>query len=177
MISSLMYRPAGIVRQEESQRLARQYLTVDRFDLVRQRVDFARRQRQVGIEEVSQLDAPRLGSEAVHVAVPVEAPGTPSTLFDSKSSLVNAIQQLLPRLVGIVSVGKSYGLVAMPCGRDHSYRPARFDPVHDSSRYQIFKLRYVPATRSSRIRCWDIFHASSPSRRLSSSIMRRSRSA
>ena len=168
---------AGIVRQEESQRLARQHLTVDRFDLVRQRVDFARRQRQVGIEEVSQLDAPRLGSEAEHMAVTVEAPGAPSALFDGEGSLVNAVQQLLPRLVGGVSVGKSYGLVAMPGGRDHSYGPTRFDPVHDRSRYQIFKLRHVPATRSSSIRCWDIFHASNPSRRRSSSIMRRSRSA
>ena len=51
---------AGVVGQQEAQRLARQHGFVDGRDLVRQRVDERGVDRQNGIEEMRKADAMRL---------------------------------------------------------------------------------------------------------------------
>ncbi len=48
---------AGIVGEQEAQRLARQHLAVDGGDLVRQRLDLRRADGEVGVEQVGEPDA------------------------------------------------------------------------------------------------------------------------
>ena len=69
---------AGIVGEQEAQRLARQHLLVDGRDLVRQRLDDRGVDGEQRIEEVGQVDALRLGDQAEQRAVAVEAPGAAS---------------------------------------------------------------------------------------------------
>ena len=68
---------AGIIGQQKAQRLARQHLAIDGGDLVRQRLDQRRVDRQVGIEKVGKPDAQRLRSQPQQMTVPIEGPGTP----------------------------------------------------------------------------------------------------
>ena len=78
---------AGIVGEQEAQRLARQHRFVDRRDLVRQRIDERRVDRQHGIEQVRQADAMRFGDEPEESAVAVEAP-RPAHFDDFEARLV-----------------------------------------------------------------------------------------
>ena len=65
---------AGVVGQQEAQRLARQHLAVDGGDLVRQRLDERGVDGEERVEEVGQADALRLGDQPEQRAVAVEAP-------------------------------------------------------------------------------------------------------
>ena len=78
---------AGVVGEQEAQRLARQHRLVDGRDLVRQRLDQRGVDGQHRIEQVRQADAMRLGDEAEQRAVAVEAPG-PALLHDFEARLV-----------------------------------------------------------------------------------------
>ena len=55
---------AGVVGEQEAQRLARQHLAVDGSDLVRQRLDLGGGDREVGVEQVREPDAVGFGREA-----------------------------------------------------------------------------------------------------------------
>ena len=66
---------AGIVGEQEAQRLPGQHRLVDGGDLVRQRVDQRGVHGEHRIEEVGEADAVRLGDETEQRAVAVEAPG------------------------------------------------------------------------------------------------------
>ena len=65
---------AGIVGEQEAQRLPRQHRLVDGGDLVRQRIDERGVDREDRIEQVREADAVRFGDEAEQRAVAVEAP-------------------------------------------------------------------------------------------------------
>ena len=93
---------AGVVGEQEAQRLARQHRLVDRRDLVRQRLDERGVDRQHRIEEVREADAVRLGDEAEERAVAVEAPGA-ALLDDLEARLVVAVEQLVRHLAGRAS--------------------------------------------------------------------------
>ena len=67
---------AGIVGQQEPERLAGKHLLVDRRDLVRERFDQRGVDGQQRIEEVGQPDAVGFGNQAEHPPVAVEAPRT-----------------------------------------------------------------------------------------------------
>ena len=54
---------AGIVGQQEAQRLARQHLAIDGRDLVRQRLDLRRADREIGVEKMGEADAVGLGRQ------------------------------------------------------------------------------------------------------------------
>ena len=71
---------AGIVGEQEAQRLARQHALVDGRDLVRQRLDERGVDGEHRIEQMRETDAMRLGDEPEQRAVAVEAPRPP--LFD-----------------------------------------------------------------------------------------------
>jgi hypothetical protein len=71
---------AGVVGQQEAQRLARQHGLVDGGDLVRQRLDDGGMHGQHRIEQVGQADALGLGNQAEQRAIAVETPGP--ALFD-----------------------------------------------------------------------------------------------
>ena len=66
---------AGVVGEQEAQRLARQHRLVDRRDLVRQRLDERGVDGEHRVEQVREADALRLGDEPEERAVAVEAPG------------------------------------------------------------------------------------------------------
>ena len=63
---------ARIVGEQEAHRLTRQQLVVDGGDLMRQRLDEAGGDGDVGIEEPGQVDAVGLGDEPEQLPVPVE---------------------------------------------------------------------------------------------------------
>ena len=77
---------AGVVGQQEAQRLARQHRLVDGRDLVRQRLDDRGVDGQHRVEEVGQADALRLGDQAEEGAVAVEAPGRPCSTTSRRGS-------------------------------------------------------------------------------------------
>ena len=87
---------AGVVGQQEAQRLARQHRLVDGRDLVRQRLDVGGVDGQHRVEEVGQADALRLGDQAEEGAVAVEAPGA-ALLDELQARLVVAVEQLVGR--------------------------------------------------------------------------------
>ena len=95
---------AGVVGEQEAQRLARQHRLVDGRDLVRQRLDERGVDREHRIEQVREADAVRLGDEAEERAVAVEAPRA-ALLDDLEARLVVAVEELVGdparrRLVG-----------------------------------------------------------------------------
>ncbi len=85
---------AGVVGEQEAQRLARQHRLVDGGDLVRQRLDQRGVDREHRIEQVGQADAVRLGDETEQRAVAVEAP-RPARLDDLEARLVVPVEDLV----------------------------------------------------------------------------------
>ena len=85
---------AGIVGEQEPQRLARQHLAVDGRDLVRQRLDLRRADGEIRIEQVGKADAVRLGREAQQCAVGIE-PVTRGRPRRDRAGLLAAIEQPL----------------------------------------------------------------------------------
>ena len=109
---------AGIVGQQEAQRLARKHGLVYRGDLVRQRIDHRGVDRQHRIEEVRQLDAHRLGDQAEQRAVAVEAP-RPALLHEIEPQLVVPVEQLVRDLSRCSLVSQLECLGAEPLDVDH----------------------------------------------------------
>ena len=85
---------AGIVGEQEAQRLPRQHLAIDRRDLMRQRLDLRRRDGDVGVEEIGEADAVGLGGKPKQAAVGVEGVG-PAGLDELKADLFAAHDQPL----------------------------------------------------------------------------------
>ena len=85
---------AGIVGEQEAQRLARQHLAVDGGDLVRQRLDLRRADREVGVEQMRESDAIGLGRQAQQAAVGIEGVG-PASFEKLERCLFAAIKQPL----------------------------------------------------------------------------------
>ena len=96
---------AGVVGEQEAQRLARQHRLVDGRDLVRQRLDERGVDGEHRVEEVGEADAVRLGDEAEERAVAVEAP-RPARLDDLEARLVVAVEELVRDAAGRVLVGQ-----------------------------------------------------------------------
>ena len=71
---------AGVVGQQEAQRLAGQHLVVDSIDLVRQRVEVRRLNGEERVEQVRERDPLGLGHEPEEAAVAVHRPGPPGLL-------------------------------------------------------------------------------------------------
>ena len=85
---------AGIVGEQEAQRLARQHLAVDGRDLVRQRLDLRRADGEIGIEQVGEPDAVGLRRQPQQAAVGVEGVGPPG-LDELEAAFLAAIDQPL----------------------------------------------------------------------------------
>ena len=80
---------ARVVGEQEAQRLAWKHLAIDGGDLVRQRIDLRRGDRDVGVEEIGQTNAVRLGREAQQPAIGVEPIG-PARLDELEADLLAA---------------------------------------------------------------------------------------
>ena len=88
-----------IVSQEESERLTRQHLFVDSFDLMRKRVEIRRLDSKERIKQVSKRYPLRLGHEPEEIPVGIHRPGPPG-LLDREPRFVFAVEQLLVGLAG-----------------------------------------------------------------------------
>ena len=91
---------AGVVGEQEAQRLTRQHRVVDAGDLVRQRVDHRRVDRQQRVEQVREADALRFGHQPEQRAVAVEAPRPPLG-DDLEPGLVVAVEQFVGDRAGL----------------------------------------------------------------------------
>ena len=129
---------AGVVREQEAQRLARQHRLVDRGDLVRQRLDQRGVDREHRVEQVRQADAVRLGDQAEERPVAVEAPGTTGG-HDLQHGLVVPIEQLVADPAAGVLVGELHGVRAEPLHADHRHQPVGQDAAHDGIRLEGFE--------------------------------------
>ena len=69
--------------------MARKHLSIDGGDLVRQRLDLRRRDRDVGVEQIRQANAVRLGRKAQQAAIGVEPIG-PARLDEFKADFFAA---------------------------------------------------------------------------------------
>ena len=130
---------ARVVCKEEAQRLARQHLAVDRLDLMRKWLDHARRERKVGIKQVSETDSPRLGREAEQVPVAVEAPRSAGAVGDAERAFVGAVEEPLLDPGSMVPEDQRQGLRAVPLGGDDRDRTGRVDGGRDCASYQVFE--------------------------------------
>jgi hypothetical protein len=108
---------AGIIGQEEAQRLARQHGLVDGGDLVRQRLDVGGVHRHHGVEQVGEADALRFGNQAEECAITVETPGSPD-LHDFEPWFVVAIEELIGDFPGRRLVSQLQRLGAKPLDAD-----------------------------------------------------------
>ena len=82
---------ARVIGEEKAQRLARQHLAIDRRNLVRQRIDQARMDREIRVEIMRKLDAVGLCHQTQQRAVGVEGPG-PAALHHLQPMLVVPIE-------------------------------------------------------------------------------------
>ena len=80
---------ARIVGEQEAQRLAREHLAIDRRDLMRQCLDLRCGDGDVGVEEIGEADAVRLGGEPKQTAVGIEGV-SPAGLDELKCGLLAA---------------------------------------------------------------------------------------
>ena len=140
---------AGIVGEQEAQRLARQHGLVDGRDLVRQRLDDRGVDRQHRVEQVREADALRLGDEAEQRAVAVEAP-RPALLHELEARLVVAIEQLVRHLAGGRLVGELERLGAEPLHADDDHDRVGDDPPHRCTWLKLFELDH--ASRPSAVK-------------------------
>ena len=151
---------AGVVGQQEAQRLARQHGLVHGRDLVRQGIHQGGVHREDGIEEMGQADAVRLADEAVVGAVAVEAPGA-ALLDHLQARLVLAVEDLLGDAARGRAVDQGQRLGAVPLHVDDLRRGLREQAAHGGARLEIFQsqrglevtariARPAPALRTKR---------------------------
>ncbi len=132
---------AGIVGEQEAQRLARQHLAVDRGDLVRQRLDQRGRQRQVGIEQIGEPDALRLGCQPEQVAITAERP-RPSRSSQLERRLVAAVDQPVANRSARLLERDLDRLVAEPLDLDDLRRSAGHQAAHGRSGDQLLEVAH-----------------------------------
>ena len=142
---------AGVVGQQEAQRLARQHGLVHRGDLVRQGIHEGGVHREDGIEEVGQADAVGLGDQAVRGAVAVEAP-RPALLDHLQPLFVVAVEDLLGDASRGRPVDHGQRLGAVPLDADDLGRTAREQAADGGARLEIFELQGSPGAVTLRKR-------------------------
>ena len=132
---------AGVIGQEEAERLARQHRLVDGGDLVRQRLDEARADRDVRVEEVGEIDPLRLAGQLEGFPVAVEGPGLPF-LDDRQARLVLAVDEALGHGAVGGPVGQRQDLGAVPADVDDRDRVIRCDAGDEGALGQVLEPSY-----------------------------------
>ena len=140
---------AGIVGEQETQRLAREHRLIDRGDLVRQRVHLRGLHRQERVEEVRQRDALRFGGQLEEVAVGVETPG-PFRLGAFEPFFVFPEEQSVPDDAFRVAEDEGDRLRSVPLDADDGDRAAagRDSPDPDARR-QVVEFHRAPESNST----------------------------
>jgi hypothetical protein len=116
---------AGVVRQQEPQRRARQQLPVHRADLMRQRLHVARRHRQHRIMQPREHDALRLSSQPEIARIGIE--GTAGLQVRRDLRLVLTEEHDLPERPVVVLVGHLDRVRAVHLRRQHRDGAPRHD--------------------------------------------------
>ena len=124
---------ARVVGEQEAQRLARQHRLVDGGDLMRQRVDDRRMDRQQRVEQVREADALGFGHEPDQGAVAVEAPRPPLG-DDLEPVFVVAVEQLVGDRAGRRLVRQLHCLRAEPLHADDRHRAVGMHPQNGAAR-------------------------------------------
>ena len=132
---------AGVVGEQEAQRLARQHGFVNRGDLVRQWLDDRGVDRQHRIEQVRKTNALRFGDQAEQRSVAVEAPGT-AFFHQFKARLVVAIEQFVRHLAGGGLVGELKRRGAEPLDAHYGDQSVRDDAPHGGVGLQLLKRHH-----------------------------------
>ena len=135
---------AGVVGQQEAQRLAGQHRLVDRRDLVRQRLDQRGVDGEQRVEEVGQADAVGLGDEAEQGPVAVEAP-RPAGDGDLEGRLAVAVEQFVPEPAGRVLIGQLDRRRAVPLDVDDGHEAVGQDALHPGAGGSSSSLAIVVA--------------------------------
>ena len=130
---------AGIVGEQEAQRLARQHGLVDGRDLVRQRIDQRGVDGQHRVEQVGEADAVRLGDQAEQGAVAVEAPG-PALLRRLRGAARRGGRAARSRRGRWGLVGQLQGLRAEPLHADDRDQGVRQDSAHGGVGCEVSSL-------------------------------------
>ena len=113
--------------------MARQHRTVDRRDLVRQRLNARGVDGEVGIEQVREANAVGLGDEPQQRAVAVERPRT-TGLDQLERGFLVAIDEAVGDGAGRILVGDLGGLITEPLDMNDLGRPAGSQPANESAR-------------------------------------------
>ena len=129
---------ARVICQQEPQRLAREHLAVDRRDLVRQGLDQAGVDGEVGVEEVRQLDPVGLGHQPEQSAVGVEGPGVAAG-FNGQAMLIIAIERGLGHGPAGDAVDEVDGLLAYPVYGDDFDGLAGDNTLNNCPIFQVLK--------------------------------------
>ena len=147
---------AGIVGQQEAQRLPRQHRLVHRGDLMRQRLHQRGVHRQRGVEQVREVDAQRLGHQPKQLPIAVEAP-RPPLLDHLQARFVVAVEDLAAQLAAGSAVGELQRVGPEPARAHHRHQNIRQDAAYGGGGLQVFQLHAGddtrPPLRSTRFRC------------------------
>ena len=135
---------AGVVGEQETQRLAREHRFIDRGDLVRQRIHLRGLHRQERVEEVRQRDALRFRRELEQFAVAVEGPG-PLFLGRFEPLLVLPEEQSFADGSLPVAEDDRGGVRAVAFDADDGRRAAAGEPPDRGVRDQVFEFHRAPA--------------------------------
>ena len=130
---------AGVVGQEEAQRLPRQHRLVDGGDLMRQWVDDRGVDCQHGVEQMCEADTLRFGDQPKERPVAVEAPGPPLG-DDLQAGLVVAVQQLVGDRAGQRLVRQLERLRAEPLHADDRDHAVGMHTPDGATWSKVFKL-------------------------------------
>jgi hypothetical protein len=133
---------AGVIGEQESQRLTGEHGLVDGRDLVRQRFDEGRVHSQHRVEEMRQTDAMRLRNQAEQMPVAVEAPRA-AVLHDLEARLVMAIEQLVGNAARRSFISQLQSLGAKPLHADHRDDLLRQNSPDCGGWLEIFEAGHV----------------------------------
>ena len=137
---------AGVIGQQEAQRLARQHGLVHSSDLVRQGVHQGGVDGQNRIEEVGQADAVGLGDQTVRGAIAVEAPGA-ALLHHLQALLVVAVEDLLGDAARRRPIDHGQRLAAVPLHADDLDRTVREQAAHGGAGLEVFEPQEATTNR------------------------------
>jgi hypothetical protein len=129
---------AGVVGEQEAQRLAREHRFVDGGDLVRQRLDEGSVHGEHRIEQIGQPDALGFGHQSEQMPVAVEAPGS-SGLDDLDGRLAVPVEELVGHPSFAVLEGDLDGVGPEPLHADERHDAVGEDAPYGRVRLEIFE--------------------------------------
>ena len=129
---------AGVIGEQEPQRLPRQHLPVDRGDLMRKRLNDGRVNSHHWVEEVREMDAVGLGDEAQQAAVLIERPGGLRGDY-REHGLAVAVDELARESAADILVDHVDRARAVPANVYDAHRLSREYPLEEHAANDVFQ--------------------------------------